>query len=95
MAVVKAEAEAEVRHVAVVTSTALGRPAQYDAAGRVVRAEVPPNWNAARWWLSHRREQEWGDRVTFNLEEAVDELDADDVEKAAIMAEVDDILDRD
>ncbi len=45
--------------------------------------------------LTHRWAQEWGDRVTFNLDEAVDELDgADDVEKAAIMAEVDDILDR-
>ena len=39
-AVIKAEAEAEVRHVAVVTGSALGRPAQYDAGGRV----STPSW---------------------------------------------------
>ena len=93
--VIKAEAESAVRFVAVVTSSALGRPAQHDTAGRVVRAEVPPSPSDAKWMLTHRWAQEWGDRVTFDLEEAVEELaDADDAEKAAIMAEVDDILDR-
>ena len=95
-AVIKAEAEAEVRFATVITSSALGRPAQYDAAGRLVRAEVPASPTDAKWWLTHRRPQDWGDRVTFNLEEAVREVaEEKGMEEADIWAEVDDILGRD
>ncbi len=94
-AVVKAEAEAEVRWVAVITASSVGRPAQLDAGGRVVRAEVAANPADAKWMLTHRRPHDWGDRVTVNLEDAVAEVAAtEDMDEAAIWAEVDRPYDR-
>ena len=95
-AVVHAEAEAEVRMGTVVANSAFGRPAQFDPNGRQVRAEIPANPTDAKWWRTHRRHQEWGERVLVDIEAAIDELaEASGLDKASIMAEVDDILDRD
>lgn len=44
---------AEVRFATVVTSSALGRAAQYDSAGRVVRAEVPAEEELDAWYGPH------------------------------------------
>ena len=77
-------------------NSAFGRPAQFDPNGRQVRAEIPASSTDAKWWLTHRRHQEWGDRIYLDIEAAVDELAEDGpLDKARIMAEVDDILGRD
>ena len=95
-AVVQAEAEAAVRMGTVVANGAFGRPAQYDANGRQVRAAIPANSTDAKWWLTHRRYQEWGDRIVFDLEAAVEEVaEAEGLDKADVMAEAEDILHRD
>ena len=65
-----AEAEAEVRFATVLADSAFGRPTRYDEVGRVIRVEVPANPRDAKWWLSHRRPQDRGDRVIIDLEDA-------------------------
>lgn len=93
--VAAAEATAESRFAAVVTDDALGRPAQHDDMGRVLRAEVKPNVASAQWWLARRRPHEWGQRLTIDVRATIERvaaengLDADDLirEAEALMAE--------
>ncbi|MBA3797420.1 MAG: hypothetical protein H0X20_09345 [Chloroflexi bacterium] len=62
-AVTLAEADAEVRFTTVIAEAAFGRPAQYDDAGRLIRAERPADSRLAMWWLERRRPKEWGKHV--------------------------------
>ena len=63
-AVKRAEAGAELRFTTAVTAAAMGRPAQYDDAGQLIRPEVKPVWQAAAWWLERRRREDYAQRVT-------------------------------
>jgi hypothetical protein len=91
----EAEATAAIRATAVVMDDAFGRPAQYDDAGNVIRAEVKPNPQTAMWWLERRRPHEFGRRVTVDVRQAVERyasehgLDADALiaEAEALLAE--------
>lgn len=89
----QAEATAEVRAATVVIDDAFGRPAQYDDAGRQIRAEVRANPLTAQWWLERRRPHDYGRRVTVDVRRTIEEyaaangLDAD-----ALIAEAEDII---
>jgi len=72
-----AEAQAEARFAAVVADDALGRPAQYDDRGRVIRAEVKPNAESAKWWLSRRRAHEYGPRLAVDVRATIDRVAAE------------------
>ena len=91
----QAEATAESRFAAIVADDALGRPAQYDDRGNVIRREVHPNVASARWWLERRRPHEWGQRLAIDVRAVIDRvaaengLDPDDLirEAETLMAE--------
>lgn len=90
-----AEADAEVRFATVLADPAFGRPTRYDEVGRIIRVEVPADPRDAKWWLSHRRPQDRGDRVIVDLEDAAAAIaEAEGLTKAEVFTEVDDILDR-
>lgn len=58
----KAEAQFKLSASAVIVNAANGAPAQFDAAGNVVRAERAPDWKAAAWMLERRYRDEYGTR---------------------------------
>lgn len=62
MAVQAAEAAFKLSATAVVVNAANGRPAEYDRDGNVVRAEKPPNWQAATWMLERRFPDDYSPR---------------------------------
>ncbi len=64
-AVKRAEAAAELRFTTAVSDAAMGSPAQYDAAGQLIRPEVKPIWQAAAWWLERRRREDYALRATL------------------------------
>ncbi len=66
-AVEKAAGDAEVRFTTAVSDAAMGRPAQYDAAGNITRPEVKPVWQAAAWWLERRRREGYAQRVGVSI----------------------------
>ena len=70
-AVKRAEAGAELRFTTTIADAAMGRPAEYDAEGVLIRPEVRPVWQAAAWWLERRRREDYGQRavLTVNLRE--------------------------
>jgi hypothetical protein len=51
----------------VVFDDAIGRPAQYDDRGRVIRAEVKPNVQTLMWWLDRRRADDYAQRVQIDV----------------------------
>lgn len=85
----QAEAQARVRAVTVLVDDAFGRPAMYDDGGNVIRAEVRPHVESAKWYLERRDPLNWGRRVTVDIRATVEKyaaahgLDVDEV-----MAEV-------
>lgn len=58
----KAEATFKLSATAVVVNAANGRPAEYDQQGNVIRAERPPNWQAATWMLERRFPNDYSPR---------------------------------
>ena len=66
-ALTRAHAEAEARFTAVVVDDSFGRPAQYDAAGRLLREEVKPNPDSAKWWLDRRRKEDYAQHVQVDV----------------------------
>ncbi len=66
-AIEKAAGDAEVRFTTAVSDAAMGSPAQYDAAGQLIRPEVKPVWQAAAWWLERRRREDYGLRVGVSV----------------------------
>lgn len=66
-ALAHAHAECEARFTTIVTDDALGRPAQHDDRGRVIRAEVKPNVESAKWWLEHRRKEDYARHVQIDV----------------------------
>jgi len=91
--VIRAEAEAEVRFQSIVADDALGRPAQVDDQGQVVRAEVKPNPASAKWWLSRRRRSDYAVRISVDIEGMVRRMaEADGLDPSDVMAEVNAIL---
>ncbi len=66
-AIEKAAGDAEVRFTTSVSDAAMGRPAEYDAEGVLIRPEVKPVWQAAAWWLERRRREDYGLRVGVSV----------------------------
>jgi len=88
-----AEATAETRFAAVVTDDALGRPAMYDDFGRVIRREVHPNVNSAKWWLERRRPHAWGQRIAVDVQAVIERVAAENGLTAAdLIAEAEALL---
>lgn len=81
----EAEATLLVRAIATVSDAAFGRPAQYDDAGRVIRAEIKSNAEYAMWILERKDPLNYGRRVTFDIRATVEKyaaehgFDADEV----------------
>lgn len=76
-AVIVAEAQAEARFAAIVADDGMGRPAQYDDRGRLLRAEVKPNAESAKWWLERRRPHEYGRRMSLDVRSVIDRVAAE------------------
>ena len=55
----QARSESVAMHVQNVRVNAFGRPAEYDADGNLVRAEVKPDWRASGWHLERSRPTDW------------------------------------
>lgn len=68
----EAEASCEVRMATIVADAAFGRPAQYDDAGRVIRAEVKADADKALQWLERRRPHAWGRRITMDVRATIE-----------------------
>jgi len=91
--VARAEATAEVRMATVIADAAFGRPAQYDAEGRVLRGEVKPDPSRAEWWLERRRPHAWGKRIDINVRAIVEQYATDNgLDAGELMAEAERIL---
>lgn len=54
---------ADARVVGALFAQACGRPAEYDAAGNVIRKEVKPDTVAQIWWTKARPNLRWSERV--------------------------------
>jgi hypothetical protein len=77
-----AEAEAEARYIGVIAKAAFGhevveRKEVHKENGDVevtVTTRHEYDWQAARWWLSRRRRQDWGDRLDITLHGEIENL---------------------
>lgn len=77
-----AEQEAEARYIGVIAKSAFGhdvteRKEIHKANGDVettITTKREYDWQAARYWLSRRRREDWGDRVDITLHNEIDSL---------------------
>jgi hypothetical protein len=91
--VIVAEAMAEARFATVVTDDALGRAAQYDDRGRVIREEVKPNVDSAKWWLERRRIHEYGRRISLDVRTVIERVAAENgLDAAELIREAEALL---
>ena len=74
-AIKKAEADAEVRNVAIIQKTAQGGQVierttrtKKDGTTEVTEKFAPSQWTASAWWLERRLHAEWGRKDTRKLE---------------------------
>jgi len=89
----EAESAAMVRLTTVVYNAAFGAPAQYDDAGRVIRAEVPANADLAFRVLERRDPAAWGRRMTVDVSATVRRYaEAEGFDPDEVMAEIEAIL---
>jgi hypothetical protein len=77
-----AEQEAEARYIGVIAKAAFGhevteRKETHKANGEIeviITTRRDYDWQAARYWLSRRRRDEWGDRVEIELTREIETL---------------------
>jgi hypothetical protein len=67
-AVEKAMAYAYMGHVGTIAAAAKGRPAKYDAKGRLIEPAMIPSWQASMTWLERNYPREYA-RRTYRIEE--------------------------
>lgn len=91
----EAEGRAGAHMSAIVADAAFGRPAQYDAMGRLIRKEVPANPEYAWKWLTHRERETYHTQIDIDLPGLAKEVaEAHDLNADELMRDAKEMVDR-